>query len=144
MDKLEAVGDVEGPPSLVAIGAGRTGVTRLATIGVETGVEAAAASPLSKRGAGTPGAIDVHVVGWRGWLLLLQAGLRGLGNGLGDEREARGVLELVATSGGVGSGLVGLDRYGGGNIRLKGSGEGTMAGEFISDNLFQLLSEFKD
>ena len=31
-DELEAVGDVEGPPSLVAIGAGGTGVTRLAAV----------------------------------------------------------------------------------------------------------------
>ena len=42
-DKLEAVRDVEGPPSLVAIWAGGTGVTRLAAVAAETGVEAAAA-----------------------------------------------------------------------------------------------------
>ena len=51
--------------------------------------------------------------------------LRGRGNGLGDERGARGVLELVATSGRVGSGLVELYRHGCGNIRLKSRGEGT-------------------
>ena len=88
-NKLEAVGDVEGPPNLVAIWAGGTGVTRFAAVGAETGVEAAAAFLLSKRSAGTPDAIDIHSVGWRGWLLLLQAGLRGLGKGLGDERGAR-------------------------------------------------------
>ena len=94
-DKLEAVGYVGGPPSLVAIGASRIGVIRLATVAAEIGVEAAAAFLLSKWGAGTPGAIDVHSVGGRGLLLLLQAGQRGLGNGLGDERGARGVLELI-------------------------------------------------
>ena len=70
-DKLEAVRDVEGPPSLVAIRAGGTGVTRLAAVGAETGVEAAAAFLLSKRRAESPGGIDVHSVGCRGWLLVL-------------------------------------------------------------------------
>ena len=97
-DKLEAVGDVEIPPSLVAIGAGRTSVTRLATVGAEIGVEAAAAFLLSKISAGTPGTIDVHSVGWRGLLLLLQAGLRGLGNGLGDEWRTRGIRTLQRKS----------------------------------------------
>ena len=69
-------------------------------------------------------------------LLVLQAGLGGLGDWLGDKRRARGVLELMITAGGVGRGLVELDRYGGGNIRLKINGEGTTAGKFISDNLF--------
>ena len=50
----------------------------------------------------------------------------------------------MTTAGGVGSGLVGLERYGCGNIRLKGNGEGTTTGKFITDNLFQLLHEFKD
>ena len=115
---------------MVAIGTGRTGVTRLATVGTETGVEAAVAFLLSEGRADTPGAIDVHSVGCRGWLLVLQAGLRGLGNRLGDKRKSRGVLELMTTAGGVGSGLVGLD------IRLKSNGEGTKTGKFIADNFF--------
>ena len=48
-DKLEAVRDVEGPHSLVAIWAEGTSVTRLAAVGTKTGVEAAAAFLLSKR-----------------------------------------------------------------------------------------------
>ena len=124
-DKLEAVRDVEGTPSLVAIWAGGTGVTRLAAVGAETDVEAAAAFLLSKRRADTPGGIDVHSVGCRGWLLVLQVGLGGLGDRLGDKRRAGGILELMTIAGGVVSGLVGLDRCGYGNKRLKGNGEGT-------------------
>ena len=64
-DKLEAVRDVEGPPSLVAMWAGGTGVTRLAAVGAETSVEAAAAFLLSKRRADTLSGIDVHSIGCR-------------------------------------------------------------------------------
>ena len=135
-NKLETIRDVEGPPGLVAIGIGGTGVTRLAAVSAEASVEAATAFLLGKRRADTPSAIDVHPVGGRGLLLVLQAGLGGLGDGLGDKRKARGVLELMTTPGGVGSGLVGLDCCGCGNIRLKRSGEGTAAGKFILDNLF--------
>ena len=62
-DKLEAVRDVEGPPSLIAIGTGGTGVTLPAAVRAETGVEAATAFLRSKRRANTPSAIDVHSVG---------------------------------------------------------------------------------
>ena len=135
-DELETVRDVEGPPSLIAIGTGGTSVTRLAAVSAKTGFEAATAFLLGKRRADTPSAIDVHSGGWRGLLLVLQAGLGGLGDRLGDKRRARGILELMTTAGGVGSGLVGLDRHGCGNIRLKSNGEGTTAVKFISDNLF--------
>ena len=77
-------------------------------------------------------------------MLLLEAGLGGRGNGLGDERGAGGILELTATAGRVGNGLVELHRHGCSNIRLKSGEEGTTAGEFVCDNLFQLLHEFKD
>ena len=62
-NKLEAVRDVEGPPSLIAIGTGGTGVTRPAAVSAETGVEAATAFLRSKGRANTPSAIDVHSVG---------------------------------------------------------------------------------
>ena len=111
-------------------------MTRLTVVSAEASVEAATAFVLGKRRADTPSAIDVYSVGWRGLLLVMQAGLGGLGNGLGDKRRARGVLELLTTPGGVGSGLVGLDRNGCGNIRLKRNGEGITAGKFILDNFF--------
>ena len=62
-NKLEAVRDVEGPPSLIAVGTGGTGVTWPAAVSAETGVEAAMAFLRSKRRANTPSAIDVHSVG---------------------------------------------------------------------------------
>ena len=62
-NKLEAVRDVEGPPSLIAVGTGGAGVTRPALVSAETGVEAATAFLWSKRRANTPSAIDVHCVG---------------------------------------------------------------------------------
>ena len=143
-DELEAVRDVEGPPCLVAVGTGGTGVTRPATVSTETGVEAATAFFRGERGADTPSTIDVHSVGKRGLLLVQQTRLGGLGNRLGDKRWTRGVLDLVATAGGVGSGLVELHGDGCGNTRLKGNGEGTAGGELISNNLFQLLHEFEN
>ena len=97
-DKVEAVKDVEGPPSLVAIWARGAGVTGLAAVGAKTGVEAAAAFLLSKRRADNPGGIYVHSVRCRGWLLVLQAGLGGLGDRLRDKRRARGVVELMTTA----------------------------------------------
>ena len=75
---------------------------------------------------------------------MLQARLGGLGNRLGDERVAGGILGQMTTTGRVGSGLVELHGHGCGNTRLKSNGEGTTTGELISDNFFQLLHEFKD
>ena len=133
-DELKTVGDLEGPSSLVAVGAGGADVARRAAVRTETCVETAATFFLGQGGTTSAGGINVHPIRGRGLLLvlvlllLLQAGLVCRGGGLGDEREARGVGGLAATAGGVGSGLVELDGDGCGNKSLKSRGEGTTAG----------------
>ena len=104
--ELKPIRNLKSPPSLVAVGARRTGVARFAAVCTETSVEAATAFLLGKRTANTPSGINVHPVGKGDLLLMLQAGLGVRVVGLGVKQGARNGVGLVAPAGRVGSSLI--------------------------------------
>ena len=61
-DELEAVGDVEGPPSLVAVGARRVDVAGSATVGAQAPVVPTLALLLCEGPARSARPIDVHSI----------------------------------------------------------------------------------
>ena len=117
----------------------------LAAVCAQTSVKPTFALLLGEWPANPSSGVDVHCVGAvAGWLVVLQAWLDRRGVGLGDEQEAWSDWRLVATPGGVGSGLVELHGDCRRHIRLKGKGGGTTAHQFVSHHLFKPLCKLKN